>query len=73
VGDRFWPGVKSEQLNAQQKALFGEAVDADIAAIEAQLDELKASTTTSEDPKTRPKRTPLPPNATGTLDACRCL
>lgn len=55
-------GVKSEQLNAQQQALFDEAVDADIAALEAQLDELKASTTTSEEPKTRPKRAPLAPH-----------
>jgi transposase len=31
-------GKKSEQLDAEQKALFDEAVDADIAAIEAQLD-----------------------------------
>ena len=31
-------GVKSEQLNAQQKALFEEAIDADIAALEAQLE-----------------------------------
>jgi hypothetical protein len=42
--------------------MFDEAVDADIAVIEAQLDELKASQTTSEEPKTRPKRAPLLPN-----------
>ena len=30
-------GKKSEQLDAEQKALFDEAVDADLAALEAQL------------------------------------
>ena len=36
-------GVKSEQLDAQQKALFDEAADADIAALEAQLKELRSA------------------------------
>lgn len=52
-------GKKSEQLDAEQKALFDEAVDADIAAIEAQLEELLAAKKPSE-PKERPKRTALP-------------
>ncbi|HEY8907344.1 MAG TPA: transposase [Rhodoferax sp.] len=30
-------GVKSERLNAEQRAMFDEAVDADIAALEEQL------------------------------------
>ena len=34
--------ARSEQLNAQQKALFDESVDADIAALEAELEDLKA-------------------------------
>lgn len=34
-------GVKSEQLNAEQRALFEEAIDADIADIEEQLDEMR--------------------------------
>lgn len=55
-------GVKSEQLNAQQKALFEEAIDADIAALEAQLEDLKAPPATGEEPKTRPKRAALPPH-----------
>jgi transposase len=52
-------GIKSEQLDAQQKALFDEAVDADIAALEAQLAELKAPAKTAE-PALRPKRATLP-------------
>ena len=54
-------GVKSEQLNAQQKALFEEALEADIAELEERLNELKAPPK-SEDPRGRPKRTALPPD-----------
>lgn len=54
-------GVKSEQLNAQQKALFEEALDADIAALEARLNDLKAPPKGGES-CSRPKRTALPPN-----------
>ena len=54
-------GVKSEQLNAQQKALFEEALDADIAALEARLKDLKAPPKGDES-RNRPKRTALPPN-----------
>lgn len=39
-----------------------EAIDADIAALEAQLENLKAPPTTGEKPKTRPKRAALPPH-----------
>ena len=55
-------GVRSEQLDAQQKTLFEEAVDADMAAIEAQLAELKAGAeqNKAEEPVARPKRAPLP-------------
>ena len=35
--------ARSEQLNAQQKALFDESVDADIAALEAEREDLKAT------------------------------
>lgn len=54
-------GVKSEQLNAQQKALFEEALDADIAALEARLKDLKAPPSGDES-KNRPKRAALPAN-----------
>ena len=77
-------GVKSEQLDAQQKALFDEAVDADIAELEAQLQELRATATKPEQPASVPKRAPLPPqlprvehrhepeNTTCTTPGCGC-
>ncbi len=54
-------GVKSEQLNAQQKALFEEALDADIAALEARLKDLKTPPAGDES-RSRPKRAALPAN-----------
>lgn len=54
-------GVKSEQLNAQQKALFEEALDADIAALEARLNDLKTPPKGDES-RSRPKRAALPAN-----------
>jgi transposase len=53
-------GKKSEQLNAEQKALFDEAVDADIAALEEQLEELVAAAKKPTEAVTRPKRAALP-------------
>ena len=53
-------GKKSEQLNAEQKALFDEAVDADIAALEDQLEELLAAAKKPSDTSARPKRMALP-------------
>jgi len=56
-------GKKSEQLDAEQKALFDEAVDADLAALEAQLAELlKAKRKGAEPSGERPKRAALPPH-----------
>jgi len=52
-------GKKSEQLDAEQRALFDEAIDADIAATEERLKEQgksKPATTPGE----RPKRAALP-------------
>ena len=54
-------GKKSEQLDAEQKALFDEAVDADLAALEAQLAELMAAKRKETEPAPeRPKRAVLP-------------
>ena len=57
-------GVKSEQLDAQQKTLFEEAVDADMAALEAELAELKSTFKQNDpsEPVARPRRAPLPAN-----------
>ncbi len=52
-------GQRSEQLNVLQISLLDEVVDADIAAIEVELEQLSTATTQPE--KRRPKRAPLPP------------
>lgn len=77
-------GVKSEQLDAQQKALFDEAVDADIAALEAQLEALRAQPDKPAPEPARPKRAALPAhlprverrhepeNTTCTTPGCGC-
>ena len=53
-------GVRSEQLDPGHKLLFDEAVEADIAAIEAQLDELKGSMPAADESRQRPRRAALP-------------
>ncbi|HSW19642.1 MAG TPA: IS66 family transposase [Ramlibacter sp.] len=53
-------GAKSEQLDAQQKALFDEAVDADIAALEEQLQDLIAGSAKPSEPRVPPRRAALP-------------
>lgn len=51
----------SEQLSAEQRALFDEAVDGDIAAIDEQLAALNGMQPAKpEDEKKQPKRAPLP-------------
>lgn len=51
----------SEQLSAEQRALFDEAVDGDIAAIDEQLAALQSTLPPKpDDEKKRPKRKPLP-------------
>ncbi|NKE68863.1 hypothetical protein RAMLITH_23870 [Ramlibacter sp. RBP-2] len=55
-------GVKSERLNAEQRALFDEAVAADIATLEEQLEQLtKKPAEADNGEKKKPKRAPLPP------------
>jgi transposase len=53
-------GKKSEQYDAEQKALFDESVDADIAATEDRIKELLVKKAPRE-PGERPKREALPP------------
>ena len=55
-------GKKSEQLDAEQRALFDEAIDADIAATEERLKELQGEKKPSAEPGERPKRAALPAN-----------
>ena len=54
-------GKRSEQLDAEQKVLFDEAVDADIAATEDRLKELLAGKKPPKVQGERPKREALPP------------
>ena len=54
-------GVKSEQLTAEQRALFDEAISGDIAAIEEQIAALQATLPPKGDgEKQAPKRAALP-------------
>ncbi|WP_415792854.1 IS66 family transposase [Bordetella tumulicola] len=55
---RYQFGKKGEQLSGVQGSLLEEAVCADIAAIEVELEQL--TETTSSKPKQQPKRKPLP-------------
>ncbi|WP_395688820.1 IS66 family transposase [Caenimonas koreensis] len=50
----------SEHLNAQQRALFDESVDADIAALEEQLQELIDAKAKPSEPRVVPRRAALP-------------
>ena len=58
---RLQYGKKSEQLGADQRALFDEAMQADIAAVEEQIAQLQASLPAkTEDHKQTPRRAALP-------------
>ncbi len=54
-------GGRSEQLQGEQKTLFDETVDADVAAIELELDALRGGPV-APTPKEQPKRAALPAN-----------
>ena len=55
--------ARSERMDPEQRALFDEAIDADLAAVEAKLEALKSPPTEPTEPAARqnPKRRPLPP------------
>lgn len=55
--------ARSERMNPEQRALFDESMDADLAVAEAVLEALRQPTDMSEPaaPRNRPKRRPLPP------------
>jgi transposase len=54
-------GKRSEQLNVEQMSLLNEAIDADLAALEIELEQLQ-SNTPADKPRQKPKRAPLPPH-----------
>jgi len=53
-------GKRSEQLDTEQLSLLDEAIDADLAALEAELEQLQPDTPPGRQPQ-KPKRAPLPP------------
>ena len=53
-------GKRSEQLNAEQMSLLNEAIDADLAALEIELEQLQPDTAPDKQ-RQKPKRAPLPP------------
>jgi len=55
--------AKSERMNPEQRELFDEAMAADIAAVEAELEALQDNTSaaSSKPPRAKPARRPLPP------------
>lgn len=55
--------ARSERMDPEQRALFDETMAADLAAVEAKLDELRSPPAQPESPAARqaPKRRPLPP------------
>jgi transposase len=52
-------GRRSEQFNSEQMTLLDEAIDADLAAIELELEQLQPQTP-ADQPRQQPKRAPLP-------------
>jgi transposase len=52
-------GKRSEQLNVEQMSLLNEAIDADLAALEIELEQLQSNTAPDRQ-RQKPKRTPLP-------------
>ena len=54
-------GRSREQLDAGQASLLDETIDADIAAIEEELEQLAPSTKTNPEIRQQPKRAALPP------------
>jgi transposase len=55
-------GAKAEHFSAEQGQLFNETIDADLAAIEDELEALKCAPTVDTSAKGQPKRAPLPAN-----------
>ena len=53
-------GKRSEQFSVEQMSLLNEAIDADLAALEIELEQLKP--TPADKQRQKPKRAPLPPH-----------
>jgi transposase len=57
---RLQYGKRSEQFTAEQMSLLDEAIDADLAALEIELEQLQP--TPADKQRHKPKRAPLPPH-----------
>ena len=53
-------GKRSEQLNVEQMSLLNESIDADLAALEIELEQLQSNTPANKQQRQQPKRAPLP-------------
>jgi transposase len=65
VLERWKFSARSEQLDAAQKSLLDEEVDADTAAVELELDSLRSTPRPAE--RQQPRRAPLPPHLPRTV------
>jgi transposase len=52
--------AQSERFDPQQKSLLEDEIEADLAAVATEIDDLQQAETTSTEHKKQPKRTPLP-------------
>mgnify|MGYP001210573210 CR=1 FL=1 len=55
-------GARSERMDGVQRELFEEAMAADIAAVEAELEAAQAASTPERAPRAKPRRRSLPPD-----------
>ncbi len=54
--------AQSERFDPQQKSLLEDEIEADLAAVATEIDDLKLTGSTAAEPKQQPKRAPLPAN-----------
>jgi transposase len=54
--------AQSERFEPQQKSLLEDEIEADLAAVATEIDDLQLADTTAVEPKKQPKRSPLPAN-----------
>ena len=54
--------AQSERFDPQQKSLLEDEIEADLAAVAAEIDDLQLAGTTAAEPKKQPKRAPLSAN-----------
>ena len=65
-------GRSREQLDAGQASLLDETIDADIAAIEQEIQDLAPADNAAKEPRQKPKRAALPPELHHEPDSTTC-